>query len=65
MSYRDLRKPVDDLRRKAYEDLDQAEVQEAIWEALDRLERGGIDIGLKAEDVLAQRRMIKKRLPKN
>ena len=56
------RDPIEE-RRKAYEALDKAEVQEALWEALTNL-KGNTSLGDKAEAMLAKRETIRSRFPK-
>ena len=56
------RDPVEE-RRQAYEALDSAEIQEALWEALTAL-KGNKSLGAKADAMLAKRETIRSRFPK-
>jgi cytochrome c556 len=52
-------------RKKMYEILEEkGEAQEAIWEALQILKATGLNIGSKADAVLANRDQIKLNIPK-
>ena len=51
-------------RKEIYVHMDPGEVQEALWEAFERLEGQGIDLGPKAEAILAKRKRIKEKIPK-
>jgi len=64
MSRRTLVQDARESRKLAYEAIDHAESQEALWEALDTLNAGGLSLGVKAEAVLAKRRDIKAERPK-
>jgi len=52
------------MRKDAYMRLDNAECQEALWEALDYLSEQGLDVGPKAVEVLQKRRKIKRGIAK-
>lgn len=64
MSQRNLELDPAKHRAKAYCDLSQNEVNEALWEALQTLKSNGLDIGSKANTVLAIRAQIKLNIPK-
>jgi hypothetical protein len=64
MSQRNLNLSFTKHRADAYRDLAQNEVNEALWEALQILKTNGLDIGLKADAVLANRDQIKLNIPK-
>lgn len=53
------------VRKELYiQQIDRDVREEALWEALDRLEAQGLDLGPKATEVLAKRRRIKEKVPK-
>ena len=67
MSKRKLAAPTDSLeaRKELYvQQINRDVREEALWEALDRLEAQGLDLGPKATEVLAKRRRIKEKVPK-
>ena len=67
MSKRKLAAPTDSLevRKELYiQQINRDTREEALWEALDRLEAQGLDLGPKATEVLAKRRRIKEKVPK-
>jgi hypothetical protein len=54
-----------ELRKELYvQQINRDIREEALWEALDRLEAQGLDLGPKATEVLAKRRRIKEKVPK-
>ena len=63
MSKRTLIRDYSEARKRAYKKLD-LEASAAIWEALEILSNGGIDIGPKATNILAKRAEIKAKAPK-
>ena len=64
MSRRTLVQDAGESRKVAYEAIDHAESQEALWEALDSLSAAGLSLGVKADAVLAKRKAIKTARPK-
>lgn len=64
MSSRELQLDPGTLRRKAYQELPEDKVLEAIWEALDTLAADGVSLGAKADEMLAKRQEIKDKIPK-
>ena len=64
MPHRKLQFDTDRLRRNFYTDLDEARKDEAIWEALEKLDAAGLDVGTKAKEVLEERKLIKQKFPK-
>jgi hypothetical protein len=64
MSQRKLVVDMNLKRQEAYSKLPTAVLQEALWEALETLQNAGLDVGAKAQDVLASRNAIKQKIPK-
>jgi hypothetical protein len=64
MSHRNLVIDPNAQRQLRYNALPQSEVDEALWEALATLSGEGIDLGVKAELMLARRLAIKSDVPK-
>ena len=52
------------MRKDAYKRLDNAECQEALWEALAYLSEQGLDVGPKAVKMLQKRHKIKQGIAK-
>ena len=65
MSRREMTWDHGELRKQAYENLDDAKVFEALWEAMESLQDAGLPIGEKAEALLTERAKIKQGIPKN
>lgn len=65
MSRRNLEFNIDNLRRKAYKDLNTDLIEEAMWEAFESLSEQGVNIGHKAKNILNERKIIKQKLPKS
>jgi hypothetical protein len=64
MSRRKIKRDTSEVRKLAYKSIDDNEVQEAMWEAMQLIKEQGIDVGEKANAVLKQRAEIKARLKK-
>lgn len=65
MSKRSIKRAPDVERKKQYLELEGEGVsQKALWAALETLQAQGIDIGLKAKEVLDKRVAIKQGAPK-
>ena len=64
MSKRTLIKDAGESRKLAYEAITESESQEGIWEALAALSADGVELGIKADAILAKRQAIKAARPK-
>lgn len=64
MSRRKLNQEVGETRKLAYESINQAELDEALWEALGHLRTQGIYLGAKAEAILDRRDKIRQQISK-
>lgn len=64
MSSRKIQREPSKVRREGYRKLNQDEVQEAIWEALEHIHEAEIDLGPKFSAILRKRRRIKRSIPK-
>ena len=64
MSRRKMNFDLDQLRSEEYKNIDADLAQEAVWEAMERLNDQNIDIGPKAARVLERRQKIKQKIPK-
>jgi len=64
MSKRTLVQDAGESRKLAYEAITEAESQEGIWEALAALSADGVELGIKADAILAKRQAIKAARPK-
>lgn len=65
MSKRYMNRDSSQERRKKYKELEvEGEAQAALWQALETLANQGINVGPKADAVLAKRSKIKSEAPK-
>jgi hypothetical protein len=65
MSRRQIQRDASVVRRERYRELEtEGEAQAALWQAIEILQKQGIDVGEKARAVIAKRNAVKESVPK-